>query len=97
MASRENRIHALPGKPRTDVFDRKYMAGTTFMAETPRCPQCGSKTFTLYGCAISCLRRIYENGRPAPITPADVTLKDEELFWPDLLECKVCGMTTYFR
>jgi hypothetical protein len=97
MASRENRIHVLPTKSRTDVSGGKNMPGTAFMAETPCCPQCGSKTFTLCGSAISCLRRIYENGRPVPITPADVTLKDDELIWPDSFECKVCGMTTYFR
>jgi hypothetical protein len=97
MTSRENRIHVLPTKLRTSVFGRKYMAGAVFMAETPSCPQCGSKTLTLFGCAISCLRRIYENGRAAPTKPTDVTLKDGELFWPDSLECIRCGMTTYFK
>lgn len=97
MASTSNKVHVLPTKLAASVFDRKYMAGAKFMADAPCCPQCGSKTFTLYGCAISGLRKVYENGRAAPTTVNDVMLRDCELFWPDELECKRCNTITHFQ
>jgi hypothetical protein len=97
MPSLKNKIHVVPAKSTPTVIDRKYVSRSDFMAEVPRCPQCGSKTFTVYGCAISGLQRIYEDGWPAITTPADVTLKDYGLYWPDSLEGNGCGMTTYFQ
>ena len=97
MPSRNGKIHVMPSRLTTLVFDRKYMSGATFMADAPCCPQCGSKTFTLYGCAISGLRKAYENGKATPTTPADVILKDCELFWADQLECRRCNTITHFQ
>lgn len=98
MPASKSKIHVIPIKPTpTTVDDRKYASRSDFMAEAPRCPQCGSKSFTIFGCAISGLRKIYEDGWPALTTPADVTLKDYALYWPDSVECKACNTTTYLR
>jgi hypothetical protein len=97
MSEFNSAIHAVSRKSAPATNERKYMAGTAFMAEPPSCPQCGSETFTLHGSAITSLRKIYENGNAALATLADVTLKDSELFWPDSLECNQCGTTTYYK